>query len=110
MLFFFFFNDTATTEIYTLSLHDALPISRSSSTAAPPSRARSCSSSPPGRTRRGARSEEHTSELQSQSNLVCRLLLEKKKKYLILTTTPLTPSVSICAIVPRTICATTVWL
>src|SRR6266581_9057616 len=69
---FFFFNDTATTEIYTLSLHDALPI--------------------PGRTFqhrlglpstwfsiRGARSEEHTSELQSPVHLVCRLLLEKKK-------------------------------
>src|SRR5579875_4169310 len=70
---FFFFNDPATTEIYTLSLHDALPIS-----PIPPSR----------RTPRGtvgdalgdagrARSEEHTSELQSHSDLVCRLLLEK---------------------------------
>src|SRR5436309_14479061 len=74
--FFFFFNDTATTEIYTLSLHDALPIFH--------------------RGTRGAgvigaaqdvqlrlqlqRSEEHTSELQSRENLVCRLLLEKKKK------------------------------
>src|SRR6266567_8833312 len=78
--FFFFFNDTATTEIYTLSLHDALPIS------GPPTRptASSCStgSSRTPRSRAGlrARSEEHTSELQSQSNLVCRLLLEKKKK------------------------------
>src|SRR6266540_4434625 len=70
-LFFFFFNDTATTEIYTLSLHDALPIW------------------PPHPTPRGAaarcrlwdgRSEEHTSELQSHHDLVCRLLLEKKKK------------------------------
>src|SRR2546430_16132696 len=76
---FFFFNDTATTEIYTLSLHDALPICR---TAAGPSRlAASCTA----RQRacpapaRAPRSEEHTSELQSQSNLVCRLLLEKKK-------------------------------
>src|SRR2546426_5159435 len=69
---FFFFNDTATTEIYTLSLHDALPISYqrwaswfrgASSTARFPS----------------SRSEEHTSELQSPCNLVCRLLLEKKK-------------------------------
>src|SRR2546430_9274189 len=80
----FFFNDTATTEIYTLSLHDALPI---------------CSTNPRRKTRSGGwwsraatrsafvfsgrssirRSEEHTSELQSQSNLVCRLLLEKKK-------------------------------
>src|SRR2546430_12533785 len=79
--FFFFFNDTATTEIYTLSLHDALPICtrRDSSPAAcrpprPPHRGR-----PPGTPGRW-RSEEHTSELQSQSNLVCRLLLEKKKK------------------------------
>src|SRR2546430_7861508 len=82
---FFFFNDTATTEIYTLSLHDALPISLNAddeSLYRPPS--------PEGRRHlglRGApvvaatqRSEEHTSELQSQSNLVCRLLLEKKKK------------------------------
>src|SRR5215813_15639455 len=69
---FFFFNDTATTEIYTLSLHDALPISSSPPT--PP--ATSCSCSPPAR----MRSEEHTSELQSRPHLVCRLLLEKKKK------------------------------
>src|SRR5260370_42575803 len=83
--FFFFFNDTATTEIYTLSLHDALPIS-------PVSRVPSCTSesntafaaAPGSRKRRAAtnsrRSEEHTSELQSHLNLVCRLLLEKKKK------------------------------
>src|SRR5260370_21847259 len=79
---FFFFNDTATTEIYTLSLHDALPIYQ-----------RFCAEFR--RTRSGAnqrfvrrdagpaavhRSEEHTSELQSHLNLVCRLLLEKKKK------------------------------
>src|SRR5215204_7707270 len=74
VLFFFFFNDPATTEIYTLSLHDALPISRAE------------------HDRRGGeqrhehhraqhvRSEEHTSELQSHSDLVCRPLLEKKKK------------------------------
>src|SRR2546430_10627276 len=78
---FFFFNDTATTEIYTLSLHDALPIygDRGSSRRVPPTRAWD---SPPGsrsRARDPQRSEEHTSELQSQSNLVCRLLLEKKK-------------------------------
>src|SRR5438132_8529945 len=73
---FFFFNDTATTEIYTLSLHDALPILRPSSS--PSTRA----PWPPWRIRPGAlvRSEEHTSELQSHSDLVCRLLLEKKKK------------------------------
>src|SRR5436190_11998680 len=87
--FFFFFNDTATTEIYTLSLHDALPIWRSNS--APIWRSMSFVLIPENR---GAwemlptwfsgintkRSEEHTSELQSHSDLVCRLLLEKKKK------------------------------
>src|SRR5260221_3816338 len=79
---FFFFNDTATTEIYTLSLHDALPISPSSRIAS----GWNCRSigPPVGRCVRGisgnaARSEEHTSELQSHSDLVCRLLLEKKK-------------------------------
>src|SRR5256885_11938568 len=93
--FFFFFNDTATTEIYTLSLHDALPILKrrrdivcwfmSRSSCRP-----RWSSSPIARTgrpcrqgrrhpERRRRSEEHTSELQSPCNLVCRLLLEKKK-------------------------------
>src|SRR5215208_8399156 len=76
--FFFFFNDTATTEIYTLSLHDALPISR------PCASRKSAPGSPLTSTGRndtpGARSEEHTSELQSRGHLVCRLLLEKKKK------------------------------
>src|SRR5688572_31862632 len=72
--FFFFFNDTATTEIYTLSLHDALPISRWRSR--PASRHWPAPRGGP----MPRRSEEHTSELQSQSNLVCRLLLEKKKK------------------------------
>src|SRR3712207_9494286 len=91
-IFFFFFNDTATTEIYTLSLHDALPIlarftlaartpgtfvsarstRRTHEAQVMPSMARSASASP-------ARSEEHTSELQSRQYLVCRLLLEKKK-------------------------------
>src|SRR2546430_12714867 len=77
LLIFFFFNDTATTEIYTLSLHDALPIypSRHGS-GRHARRAASLASQSGGR----SRSEEHTSELQSQSNLVCRLLLEKKKK------------------------------
>src|SRR5882672_12824770 len=70
--FFFFFNDTATTEIYTLSLHDALPILYPA-----PGRARATTWL---RRCRGTRSEEHTSELQSHSDLVCRLLLEKKKK------------------------------
>src|SRR5688572_32268243 len=82
---FFFFNDTATTEIYTLSLHDALPIlpMRLLSSVRPSTRpfVRSTSKTENGRRRSGVdRSEEHTSELQSQSNLVCRLLLEKKKK------------------------------
>src|SRR5260370_21506991 len=74
MSFFFFFNDTATTEIYTLSLHDALPISARH-------RNRPAPRIPPRDTelRRVHRSEEHTSELQSHLNLVCRLLLEKKK-------------------------------
>src|SRR5205809_2393526 len=75
----FFFHATATTEIYTLSLHDALPIWLSRAT-----RARCPGGAPPrgGRAPRrwGRRSEEHTSELQSRLHLVCRLLLEKKNK------------------------------
>src|SRR5438270_10077234 len=73
----FFYNDTATTDIYTLSLHDALPIfhlrhrHRHVRAGLPVLRAAVAR-------RTGSRSEEHTSELQSQSNLVCRLLLEKK--------------------------------
>src|SRR2546429_4391945 len=94
--FFFFFNDTATTEIYTLSLHDALPIST-------PRRRRCLPFGPVSRPRkihqslrqairilptlRFSRSEEHTSELQSRLHLVCRLLLEKKKKKRIIDTT-----------------------
>src|SRR5256885_6181120 len=79
-VFFFFFNDTATTEIYTLSLHDALPISSNfgGSTGCPTGRRLVPSRSPQ---RADWRSEEHTSELQSPCNLVCRLLLEKKKKH-----------------------------
>src|SRR3712207_8133251 len=100
---FFFFNDTATTEIYTLSLHDALPISVISSdlpsaaaTASPmksSSMTWSSVRSPPGaampaatrtalieQVEKSTRSEEHTSELQSRQYLVCRLLLEKKNK------------------------------
>src|SRR3712207_7922937 len=97
----FFFNDTATTEIYTLSLHDALPILRehrrrrldgehlpvrrlvrSRSCAHVDDRARIAErvEDPRGDARVGPRSEEHTSELQSRQYLVCRLLLEKKKK------------------------------
>src|SRR6266536_6077904 len=71
--FFFFFNDTATTEIYTLSLHDALPISgRAASEVHASSTCPTASPCP-------RRSEEHTSELHSRVELVCRLLLEKKK-------------------------------
>src|SRR3712207_7053923 len=97
MIFFFFFNDTATTEIYTLSLHDALPISRRPrrlwrrpAPSRSPGRAAAPRPSRPRvpRSRRPrpslwplwSRSEEHTSELQSRQYLVCRLLLEKKKK------------------------------
>src|SRR2546422_8449409 len=92
---FFFFNDTATTEIYTLSLHDALPISEAGGRVHPLDLQRlhdlarhrrgAGGAQPPGgrsrrRAARAARSEEHTSELQSRLHLVCRLLLEKKKK------------------------------
>src|SRR3989442_10736993 len=85
----FFFNDTATTEIYTLSLHDALPIclrrvaprgvallGRARAVAARPAARRRL-----GRGRPSRRSEEHTSELQSRPHLVCRLLLEKKNTW-----------------------------
>src|SRR5438552_18960488 len=76
--FLFFFNDTATTEIYTLSLHDALPIS----SGIPPVRCSAAAAVAAGTASSSARSrsEEHTSELQSPDHLVCRLLLEKKKK------------------------------
>src|SRR3712207_7811406 len=97
--FFFFFNDTATTEIYTLSLHDALPISKYAWCTGLPSGLRAAKANPLAMSNvpRSARwplsvakqiakvwrSEEHTSELQSRQYLVCRLLLEKKRtKYL----------------------------
>src|SRR3712207_7198946 len=99
--YFFFFNDTATTEIYTLSLHDALPISRSGRQHGSVAEGLAGSGlrpvvevagrKAPGRDRlqrrplrpaaRKGRSEEHTSELQSRQYLVCRLLLEKKKQH-----------------------------
>src|SRR2546421_10269481 len=90
---FFFFNDTATTEIYTLSLHDALPISASSAVWCKADSAASVSPMSSSFSPKyfwvmaqsrlmQLRSEEHTSELQSRSDLVCRLLLEKKKKKL----------------------------
>src|SRR2546422_4391418 len=78
--FFFFFNDTATTEIYTLSLHDALPIYPVLRPDNPAGPATSRSTGVTPRTRIWTRSEEHTSELQSRLHLVCRLLLEKKKE------------------------------
>src|SRR5260370_33853334 len=84
---FFFFNDTATTEIYTLSLHDALPISVAQlpePAGAEPAAADgvgAAQAQPCAGRRYPARSEEHTSELQSHLNLVCRLLLEKKKEH-----------------------------
>src|SRR2546429_3708059 len=79
--FFFFFNDTATTEIYTLSLHDALPIWRRVAEEAnrPLTYRESAEQLADYAGRMGYRSEEHTSELQSRLHLVCRLLLEKKK-------------------------------
>src|SRR2546430_16157665 len=85
----FFFNDTATTEIYTLSLHDALPIYQSADAhglavveldGTVPRLSLRRGARVPHQGRDDERSEEHTSELQSQSNLVCRLLLEKKKR------------------------------
>src|SRR6266404_9837999 len=81
---FFFFNDTATTEIYTLSLHDALPIRWPRPRLTPPWLDHSVL--------RANRSEEHTSELQSLAYLVCRLLLEKKKTITIMHPNSLTPA------------------
>src|SRR3712207_7978354 len=102
----FFFNDTATTEIYTLSLHDALPIFRTpmgaswaSRTAFTPAETtfRASTSRPESvssmTARLGFRSEEHTSELQSRQYLVCRLLLEKKIQHL-----PLLRSLRLCCL------------
>src|SRR3712207_7167401 len=107
MILFFFFNDTATTEIYTLSLHDALPISRGAWLRARLPRLAAGRHHARLRARRAGRrvlrdlhewrgvraggaghrrSEEHTSELQSRQYLVCRLLLEKKIKHLLLNT------------------------
>src|SRR5437867_13216714 len=78
--FFFFFNDTATTEIYTLSLHDALPISKTMARAGSGTVSIFEITSVFAFHVCKIRSEEHTSELQSPYDLVCRLLLEKKKK------------------------------
>src|SRR2546427_6889650 len=98
MSLLFFFNDTATTEIYTLSLHDALPIfvsvpssSACASFSPNASFTRTCTRCGRSDGRTSRRSEEHTSELQSQSNLVCRLLLEKKKTNIFSATTLIRP-------------------
>src|SRR5215510_16292603 len=84
VFYFFFFNDTATTEIYTLSLHDALPISARVVVAGTPHVAQQLFLAEQlariPQQHLEQRSEEHTSELQSRGHLVCRLLLEKKKK------------------------------
>src|SRR5256885_16363639 len=77
--FVFFFNDTATTEIYTLSLHDALPISQMPIATGEAERYSTRTDNSSALCAANGRSEEHTSELQSPCNLVCRLLLEKKK-------------------------------
>src|SRR3989442_4260546 len=95
-IIFFFFNDTATTEIYTLSLHDALPTSsrRSSKLSLNhPGMSMACGLADCAKAANGAssaavsvsRTEEHTSELQSPPHIVCRLLLEKKKKVIYIT-------------------------
>src|SRR5690554_8123394 len=76
---YFFFNDAATPEIYTLSLHDALPICNGPALGAGGRPAAPCPGPLPSGSRPRDRSEEHTSELQSRPHLVCRLLLEKKK-------------------------------
>src|SRR5438552_11835363 len=110
LLLCFFFNDTAPPELYTLSLHDALPISvfgsawsglelpRHLSHFTPASLARTV--------QQAGRSEEHTSELQSPDHLVCRLLLEKKKKIISLqcefgTSTPLAWAISVVLLLRR---------
>src|SRR5438552_10463403 len=83
LFIFFFFNDTATTEIYTLSLHDALPISDEIDPKQAILKRRLLNFDmigEPEASKLSKRSEEHTSELQSPDHLVCRLLLEKKKK------------------------------
>src|SRR5205807_3631120 len=104
---FFFFNDPATTEIYTLSLHDALPIFtiyRIGRTDVRPYHQHDHPpTSPPRPHPRRPRSEEHTSELQSPCNLVCRLLLEKKKKKITPTPSRYTPTTTTLSSSPSSI-------
>src|SRR5690349_23953853 len=101
----FFFNDTATSEIYTLSLHDALPICsscRPTATTRIPKSPSTADSRPvrvSSRATRRMRSEEHTSELQSRRDLVCRLLLEKKNSAAV--AAPLITDLTVSAIFSR---------
>src|SRR5256885_8795162 len=107
--FFFFFNDTATTEIYTLSLHDALPICMLAGPDVDGARALAALgleviASGGVASLDDLRSEEHTSELQSPCNLVCRLLLEKKKKIPLLSRVVTLLVISMIASVARISC------
>src|SRR5256885_8798780 len=102
---FFFFNDTATTEIYTLSLHDALPICVEQRKIVDVLAQAFGERHDDRKDHRGCaddrRSEEHTSELQSPCNLVCRLLLEKKEKDLLHLNRPHTPAAHATTSIPR---------
>src|SRR4029434_11001808 len=98
----FFFNDTATTEIYTLSLHDALPISYTHTHSALRARTHTHTDT------HTYRSEEHTSELQSHLNLVCRLLLEKKNIIYVCMSVCGCECVCVCVVVSCAVCSV-VW-
>src|SRR2546422_5331407 len=99
---FFFFNDTATTEIYTLSLHDALPICAFDVATATVAGYQMVALAARVLAAGLERSEEHTSELQSRLHLVCRLLLEKKKRHI-----QDIPSIRINCLVPAVLCGRT---
>src|SRR2546428_1893774 len=109
MSFLFFFNDTATTEIYTLSLHDALPIYRCRARLSLVDLCHRSAGAHQSRDQAPARtldrSEEHTSELQSRSDLVCRLLLEKKKTFSSLSRPPSFTPVATAPAVPAPVVA-----
>src|SRR5438552_11594467 len=108
-IYYFFFNNTATTEIYTLSLHDALPISAAEKQGLvhrdlKPANLMLINPDDPkvmgsDHARVVRRSEEHTSELQSPDHLVCRLLLEKKKKNKKITNNNMTSTKKKCTII-----------